>query len=134
MKRIIQIGAALALSILFAFNSAQPNEQLLASLASANGPTKNEWICQLAAPSYCTGERMGASTAHLEWASVPSAVSYSLMVYDLSTFELVQSAVVSATSIDLSGLQADKSYRCVIAAICSGGGTSSFIIVEDIMT
>ena len=129
MKQIFHIGFTLALVTLFAFTSAGPNDRAI----QADGILKKEWNCQLPAPGYCNGERTGTSTAYLEWASVQSAVSYSLTVYDLSNSEIVQNSVISGTSTDLSGLQAGKSYRCVVAAICSGGSTSSFIIVEDIM-
>ena len=117
---------------------AMPSEMLQSSAkssAKASPPISvfGAFTCDLPAPSSFNAERTGSSTASLDWSSVSAAISYHLLVYDLSNQTLISSTVEYGTSKSLTGLNSGVIYRCVIASMCSGASTSSFIIAEDIL-
>jgi len=96
-------------------------------------PLPPSLTCALPAPSSLSAIRTGSTTASVEWSAVSGAVSYSLKVYDLNTLVLVSSTVEQGSSTTVSGLEPGKNYRAVLAAMCSGGSISEFVIVEDIV-
>lgn len=89
--------------------------------------------CNLPAPAYLNTERTSSSTATLDWETVTGATSYRLIVYNLATLELHSNTVEYGTNKSLNGLESGNEYRCTVAAICSGGTASDFVIAEDIL-
>jgi hypothetical protein len=127
------LGSVFGLAMLFAFTSVNQKVHLQQAASEWIGKTANELTCQLPAPATLSAERTGTSTAYVEWSAVQDAESYNLVVYNLSTAEVVYYSTGSSTNATVSGLQNGITYRCTVAAICSGGSTSSFIIWEDIL-
>lgn len=121
--------SALALTLLIALSAANRIE----TSAPRTAPTIPSLTCTLPAPSSLSAFRTGGTTASVEWSAVTGAVSYSLKVYESNTNTLVSSTVEQGTTTTVSGLEAGKNYRAVLAAICSGGSISEFVIVEDIV-
>lgn len=101
--------------------------------AKVSAPMPDNFSCSLPAPSSFDGARTSSTTAFLEWSTVSGAASYRLIVYDLDTHELVSNTVEYGTSKNVTGLSLGASYRCVLASMCSGGETSEFVIVVDIL-
>ncbi|MEQ1744362.1 MAG: hypothetical protein ABMA02_02970 [Saprospiraceae bacterium] len=123
--------SAFALALFVALTAAKPIATPLPAFTHAQARYLS---CQLPAPSWFDAERTGGgTTASLSWASVQGAESYSLKVYDLSTLALVSTSVVQGTSTSVTGLDVNKSYRCVLASMCSAGSVSEFVIVIDIL-
>ncbi len=121
--------SALLLTLLIALSAAKP----ITPPARLSTPTTPSRTCVLPASSSLTTDRTGSTTASLEWLAVTGAVSYSLKVYELNTNVLVSNTVEQSTSTTVSGLDPGKNYRAVLAAMCSGGNISEFVIVEGIV-
>lgn len=119
------LASALIITVVCVLTAARPAPVTM-------NPVFPHLTCTLPAPATLSADRTGSTTAYLEWSSVSGAESYSLKVYDLSTLVLVSSTVVGGTSTTVGGLDAEKSYRVVLASMCSAGSISEFVIVEEI--
>lgn len=113
---------------LFLLPSARP----LPVAPTQSAVVPNVVLCNLPAPTYCTAERTGPSTASITWGSVQNADAYQLKVYEQGSDQLVYSSTVHGTSINLEGLQSGQAYYCTVASVCTGGSASDFIIIENI--
>ncbi|MFN0177031.1 MAG: hypothetical protein ACKVU0_20485 [Saprospiraceae bacterium] len=63
------------------------------------------------------------------------AVGYRLYVWEVTGGGnvLISNTVETGLSKTLSNLESGKSYQCGLSSICSGGATSNYIIIIDII-
>ena len=138
LQMLRTVGGNLVFVFLILLPAAAPGPIVRADASPAvrsgiSTPVPDDLTCTLPAPNSFDGERTSATTAFLEWSPVSGAAAYRLWVYDKNTLELVGETTEYGSSKNLTGLEPNVSYRCVLASMCSGGAASDFIIIVDVL-
>ncbi len=84
-------------------------------------------------PAGITVSGITSSSAVISWTAVSGAVSYTLG-YKLSSGSTWHDTVITGTSVTLTGLMADSTYKFDMQTTCTGGGTSAWTYISSFVT